>query len=124
MCLIAFLLAFVSKVVCKELGLGYAQSGTQTHVFNGNSSSNEETISGVACKGTENFLSECHHDATNFCPGTGNHEVAAVICVETQADLAVDLYSLMASVYLEDKYMYFLQVSILTYISKNTRWLC
>ena len=48
----------------------------------------------------------------NFCPGSGSKEVAAVICVDVQADLAVDTYALMTSVYLEDKYLYFLQVSI------------
>ena len=35
-----------------------------------------------------------------------------VICVDVQADLAVDMYALMSSVYLEDKYLYFLQVSV------------
>ena len=64
----SFLIAFLVKVVCKELGLGYAQSGTQTHLFNGNSTT-EESLSGVSCKGTEDFLSQCNHDATNFCPG-------------------------------------------------------
>ena len=55
------------------------------------------------------------HDATNFCPGSGGLEVAAVICVDVQADLTVDLYALMSSVYLEDKPIYFLQVSILIF---------
>ena len=39
--------------------------------------------------------------------------LAAVICVDKQADLAPDLYALMSSVYLEDKHLFFLQVSIL-----------
>ena len=60
------------------------------------------------------FLSH-RHDATNFCPGSGGLEVAAVICVELQADLTVDQYALMSSVYLEDKPIYFLQVSILIF---------
>ena len=34
-----------SKVVCRELGLGFAQSGTQTNYFNSNSTI-EEIISG------------------------------------------------------------------------------
>ena len=55
------------------------------------------------------------HDATNFCPGSGGLEVAAAICVDVQADLTVDLYALMSSVYLEDKPIYFLQVRILIY---------
>ena len=42
--------------------------------------------------------------------------MAAVICVGVQADLTVDLYALMSSVYLEDKPIYFLQVRILIYI--------
>ena len=46
-----------------------------------------------------------------FLTGTGTEEVAAVICVEVQADLALDMYSLMSSVYLEDKHLFFLQVS-------------
>ena len=62
------------------------------------------------------FLSECHHDATNWCPGTGNSEVAAVVCVDKQADLAPDLYALMSSVYLEDKHLFFLQVSFVATI--------
>ena len=41
--------------------------------------------------------------------------MAAVICVDVQADLTVDLYALMSSVYLEDKPIYFLQVSTCTY---------
>ena len=101
---------FSLQVICRELGLGYAQSGAQTNYFNANSST-EEILSGVSCRGNERFLSECYHDATNFCPGTGNNEVAAVVCVDKQADLAPDLYALMSSVYLEDKHLFFLQVS-------------
>ena len=73
-------------------------------------------MSGVSCRGNEMFLSECHHDATNWCPGTGNSEVAAVVCVDKQADLAPDLYALMSSVYLEDKHLFFLQVSFVATI--------
>lgn len=103
--------------MCKELGLGYAQSGLQTHIFNGNSTSEgkEEILSGVSCQGKENFLSECGHDDTNFCPGTGTREMAAVVCVEFQADLALDLYALMSSVYLDDKHLFYLQVSSLEF---------
>ena len=64
----------------------------------------------MKCIGNEKALSECQHDATNFCPGSGYLEVAAVSCVDTQADLAPDLYALMSSVYLEDKHLFYLQV--------------
>ena len=42
-------------------------------------------------------------------------EVAAVVCVDVQADLAPDLYALMSSVYLEDKHLFYLQVQIVLY---------
>ena len=97
--------------MCKELGLGYAQSGLQTHIFNGNSTENE-VLSGISCNGREDFLSECRHDKTNFCPGPNQKEFAAVICQTVQADLSLDLYALMSSVYLEDKYIFYLQVRL------------
>ena len=42
-------------------------------------------------------------------------EVAAVVCVDVQADLAPDLYALMSSVYLEDKHLFYLQVQTVLY---------
>ena len=46
-----------------------------------------------------------------FNAGTGSVEVAAVQCVEAQADLEPDLFALVTSVYLEDKPIFFLQVT-------------
>ncbi len=104
-------------MVCRELGLFYAQAAVQTHVFNRKLNSSltsgpveRPLISGLSCKGNEETLAECEHDPTNFCPGSGGHEVAGVVCVEEQADLKPDLYALMSSVYLEDKHLFFLQV--------------
>ena len=54
---------------------------------------------------------QCRHDVDFFCPGSGNEEVASVVCIEKQADLVPDLCTLMATVYLEDKHLFFLQVS-------------
>ena len=80
-------------------------------MFNGDDvSSSQPAMSGVSCKSNEATLSQCHHDQEFFCPGSGNQEVAAVICVDQQADLAPDLYALMSTVYLEDKHLFFLQV--------------
>ena len=60
---------------------------------------------------------QCRHDVDFFCPGSGNEEVASVVCIEKQADLVPDLYTLMATVYLEDKHLFFLQVcKTITYI--------
>ena len=59
--------------MCKELGLGYAQSGTQTHVFNGNSSA-EETLSGIADVKKWN----CLRNSTNY------HYENAISCSHSQ----------------------------------------
>ena len=67
-------------------------------------------LSGVSCKGNEKRISECHHHSEFFCPGSGQKSVAAVVCVEEQADLVPDLYALMSTTYLEDKHLFFLQV--------------
>ena len=102
--------------MCREPGLLYAQTATQTHVFNNNNNNTAQPppiMSGVSCKGNEDSLDECYHDATNFCPGSGLTEVAAVVCVQEQSDLELDIYALMSSVYLEDKHLFFLQVNYL-----------
>ena len=67
-------------------------------------------ISGVSCEGNEKRISECNHHSDFFCPGSGGVSVAAVVCVEEQADLVPDLYALMSTTYLEDKHLFFLQV--------------
>ena len=56
-------------------------------------------------------LHDCGHDERNFCPGSGTLDVAAVVCVDEQADLEPDVYDLMSSAHLEDKQLFFLQVS-------------
>lgn len=99
-------------VVCKELGLNFAHSGIQTHMFSGNKTEPRPLFSGVSCKGSEEFIAECSHDETNFCPGSGSRDVAAVVCVREQADLQPDLYEIMSSVYLEDKHLFFLQCAM------------
>ena len=75
-------------------------------------------LSGVSCKGNERRISECHHHSDFFCPGSGKTAVAAVVCVEEQADLVPDLYALMSTTYLEDKHLFFLQVRIFINITK------
>lgn len=59
---------------------------------------------------TQESLHDCGHDEDNFCPGSGSLDVAAVVCVDEQADLEPDIYDLMSSAHLEDKQLFFLQV--------------
>ena len=55
-------------------------------------------------------MHDCGHDEDLFCPGSGSLDVAAVVCVDEQADLEPDIYDLMSSAHLEDKQLFFLQV--------------
>ena len=104
------------QVVCRELGLRYAHSAAQTYQFSPTSdwsanSSVEPSLTGVRCLGNEETLHDCGHDLDTFCPGDGARDVAAVVCVEEQADLEPDLYELMSSAHLEDKQLFYMQVT-------------
>jgi lysyl oxidase-like protein 2/3/4 len=70
---------FEAMVVCRQLGLGYANDAIQTDFFGGNASS--MVLSGVQCRGDEEFLSHCLHDQIGqiSCPGK-RENIAAVVC--------------------------------------------
>jgi len=99
-------------VACKQLGLGYAAATMSTSIFGG--SNMTKLVSGLGCKGNEESLLDCGHDdfGSLFCPGEGMHDIAAVVCTDTQADLEPDLYQLMTSAYLEDKPLFLLQCAM------------
>ena len=70
---------FEAGVVCRELGLGFAQNAIQTDFFGGNQST--IALSGVQCYGSEKSLADCFHDRfgqTN-CPGKKDN-IASVVC--------------------------------------------
>ena len=67
-------------------------------------------------------MHDCGHDEDLFCPGSGSLDVAAVVCVDEQADLEPDIYDLMSSAHLEDKQLFFLQVVQLLSILGNTSY--
>ncbi|XP_040576272.1 lysyl oxidase homolog 2B [Lepeophtheirus salmonis] len=96
-------------VACRELGLKYAQNAFQTHLFTKPSKSDSTNftvnpgISGINCKGNEDRLSDCFHDEDIYCPRSGSTDVAGIVCVDEQADLAIDVYALISSTHLEDK---------------------
>jgi len=102
---------FEAMVVCRQLGLGYAQHAVQTDFFGGNRS--ELALSGVNCRGGESSLAQCFHDRYGEidCPGRGEN-IAAVVCVPEMADLVPDHYEIMRSAHLEDRQMFFLQCAM------------
>ena len=99
-------------VACRHLGLDYAAAALSTDIFGGRNLS--RVISGVACLGNEESLLDCDHDALGevWCPGEGEHDLASVVCTDTQADLEPDLYQLVTSAYLEDKPLFTLQCAM------------
>lgn len=102
---------FEAMVVCRELGLGYAQYAIQTDFFGGNRSS--LALSGVQCRGGEGSLLECFHDRYGeiSCPGK-TENIASVVCVPEMADLVPDHYEIMRSAHLEDRQMFYLQCAM------------
>jgi lysyl oxidase-like protein 2/3/4 len=71
-------------VICRQLGLGFAQGAPQTDYFGGKVE--DLVTTGVKCTGQEEELAECyHHDVpanqTVFCPGNGRN-FASVICTD------------------------------------------
>ncbi|XP_014253217.1 lysyl oxidase homolog 2 [Cimex lectularius] len=96
-----------ANVVCKQLGLGFAQTATQNH-FLGNGILNM-TMSGVECVGNEVSLSECTIPNSFYCPG---NFFAGVICTAEMADLSIDKDEIEKSAYLEDRLMYLLQCAM------------
>ena len=99
-------------VACRHLGLDYAAAALSTDIFGGRNLS--RVISGIACTGNEESLLDCDHDELGevWCPGEGEHDLASVVCTDTQADLEPDLYQLVTSAYLEDKPLFTLQCAM------------
>ena len=99
-------------MACRHLGLQYAAAAMETDIFGGGNLT--KVISGISCVGNEDSLLDCDHDMFGdvFCPGEGQHDIAAVVCTDLQADLEPDLYQLVTSAYLEDKPLYLLQCAM------------
>ncbi|CAG7818297.1 unnamed protein product, partial [Allacma fusca] len=105
-----------AAVICRQLGLGFAEAAAQTDYFGGNSA--DIVTTGVKCNGKEDEISQCfHHDWRSrknesiFCPGTGR-SFAAVICTNRLPDLVPDAREIERSAYLEDKLLVSLQCAM------------
>uniref|UniRef100_A0A182JJM3 protein-lysine 6-oxidase n=1 Tax=Anopheles atroparvus TaxID=41427 RepID=A0A182JJM3_ANOAO len=110
------------NVVCRQLGLGYANNAVQTDFFSGaeegmeaGPSLPELLLSGTECYGNETSLADCRHDPIGWrsarCSERRGH-VAAVTCVAQMADLVFDHVELEQSLHLEDRLMYLLQCAM------------
>ncbi|RWS31750.1 Lysyl oxidase-like protein [Leptotrombidium deliense] len=104
---------FEATVVCRSLGLGFAEHSLQTAYFGGQNMSTR--ISGVKCKGHEKSITECsiqHFGASVRCAQNGDNFVAGVICTQELPDLVLDVSELQSSIYLEDRPLALLQCAI------------
>lgn len=103
-----------ANVVCRSLGLGYANHAMQTDFFGGINAS-KLLLTRSHCRGNESALGECHnyfdYRSPNSCPGQSN-SVAAVSCVTLMSDLVFNYEELEQTVHLEDRPMYFLQCAM------------
>lgn len=100
-----------AAVVCRMLGLGYAQAPVQSDFFGGQQLG--MVLSGVQCTGREASLADCFHDNVGwvYCPSRSQN-IAGVICTEIAPDLVLDYMEIQRSAYLEDKQLFFLQCAM------------
>ncbi|XP_035782425.1 lysyl oxidase homolog 2B-like [Anopheles albimanus] len=107
------------NVVCRELGLGYANNAVQTDFFSGIELP-AVLLSGTECYGNESSLADCLHDPVWMEPDAAGGarcserrgHVAAVTCVPQMADLVFDHVEMEQSLHLEDRLMYLLQCAM------------
>ncbi|XP_069756432.1 lysyl oxidase homolog 4 [Narcine bancroftii] len=94
-----------AMVVCRQLGLGFADHALQeTWFWQGEDTTEEVFLSGTSCSGTELSILQCsHHGDQVVCPKGGGRFAAGVICTEITPDLVLDAQLAQESAYLEDR---------------------
>ncbi|XP_010877596.2 lysyl oxidase homolog 3B isoform X1 [Esox lucius] len=97
-----------AMVVCRQLGLGYANHGLQETWYWDGSNVTEMVMSGVKCTGNEMALSQCQHHKTISCQKTSAKFSAGVICSETASDLVLNAPLVQQTVYIEDRPLHML----------------
>ncbi|XP_041134425.1 lysyl oxidase homolog 3B isoform X6 [Polyodon spathula] len=98
-----------AMVVCRQLGLGFANQGLQETWYWDGSNVTEMVMSGVKCTGNEMSLSYCQHHGSNInCKKTDTRFAAGVICSETASDLVLNAPLVQQTVYIEDRPLHML----------------
>ncbi|XP_032736614.1 lysyl oxidase homolog 3 isoform X5 [Lontra canadensis] len=98
-----------AMVVCRQLGLGYANHGLQETWYWDSGNTTEVVMSGVRCTGSELSLDQCaHHGAHIACKRTGTRFTAGVICSETASDLLLHSALVQETAYIEDRPLHML----------------
>uniref|UniRef100_A0A8C7BL83 Lysyl oxidase homolog n=1 Tax=Neovison vison TaxID=452646 RepID=A0A8C7BL83_NEOVI len=98
-----------AMVVCRQLGLGYANHGLQETWYWDSGNTTEVVMSGVRCTGSELSLDQCAHHGTHIaCKRTGTRFTAGVICSETASDLLLHSALVQETAYIEDRPLHML----------------
>ncbi|XP_056617033.1 lysyl oxidase homolog 3B isoform X1 [Triplophysa dalaica] len=97
-----------AMVVCRQLGLGYANHGLQETWYWDSSNVTDMVMSGVKCTGDEMSLSQCQRHKTVTCQKTSARFAAGVICSETASDLVLNAPLVQQTVYIEDRPLHML----------------
>ncbi|KAM4032048.1 lysyl oxidase homolog 4 [Anomaloglossus baeobatrachus] len=93
-----------AMVVCRQLGLGFANHAIQeTWYWQGTPGAEDVVMSGVRCLGTEMFIQHCRHHSVVHCPRGGGRRSAGVTCTEYAPDLILNAQLVQESSYLEDR---------------------
>ncbi|XP_037341794.2 lysyl oxidase homolog 3B isoform X2 [Pungitius pungitius] len=97
-----------AMVVCRQLGLGYANQGVQETWYWDSSNVTEMVLSGVKCAGSEMSLSQCQHHRALSCQKAAAKFAAGVICSDTTSDLVLNAPLVQQTVYIEDRPLHML----------------
>uniref|UniRef100_A0AAY4ET66 Lysyl oxidase homolog n=1 Tax=Denticeps clupeoides TaxID=299321 RepID=A0AAY4ET66_9TELE len=97
-----------AMVVCRQLGLGYANHGLQETWYWDGSNVTDMAWSGVKCVGDELALSQCQRHKVFSCQKTATRFAAGVICSETASDLVLNAPLVQQTVYIEDRPLHML----------------
>ncbi|KAM8916135.1 lysyl oxidase homolog 3B isoform 2-T2 [Spinachia spinachia] len=97
-----------AMVICRQLGLGYANQGVQETWYWDSSNVTEMILSGVKCSGSEMSLSQCQRHKVLSCQKAGAKFAAGVICSDTTSDLVLNASLVQQTVYIEDRPLHML----------------